>query len=123
MLTGFLTIKYDDNDNYKSLLLELSDKKNIEYSSGDPLIDWYEYKKFIYGNDILYTTHSSSIDDWFFDNDDYVERYLDDDFNFISYSKLSKLSIPELSKCLTVVCHKDMKNFEELKEYYKNNKK
>lgn len=131
---GFLTVNYDDGDSssYKSIELSFGDGEVRLFDSGDPLIDWYDYFKYIYNgdavdDDIVMISHSSSVDHWFMDTDDYLERYIlineNNTYEFIDYEDTNKLSIPELQKMTRCVVHKDMKSFQELKDYYKLNKK
>ena len=53
-MTAFLNVNYDDGDSktFKGLTISLDDKK-IEFNTGNPLIDWYDYYKFIYQSDFF----------------------------------------------------------------------
>jgi len=130
---GFLTIDYDDSDasTYKSITIMCGDKKEIKFNTGNPLIDWYDYCKFIFdgfvqNEGIFSIAHSSSIDHWFMDTDEYLEKYLklqdDGTYDFMTNDEINSLPMLDLYTYKKCVIHKDMKTFQELKDYYKNNK-
>ena len=130
---GFLTIVYDDSDasTYQSLIIMYGDKKEIKFNTGNPLIDWYDYCKFIFDGfaqdkGILSIGYSSSIDHWFMDTHVYLEKYLklqdDNTYEFMTNDEINSLSISDLYKHKRCVIHKDMKTFQELKDYYEKNK-
>jgi len=132
--SGFLTIDYDDStqSSYKAIILKYGDKKEIRFDTGDPLIDWYDYCKFMFDGEasekynIGSVICSSSIDHWFMDGDEYVEKYIslkdDGTYDFITDKELNLLSLSDLYHFKRCVIHKDMKSFQELKDYYKKNK-
>lgn len=128
---GFMSVDYDDGDanSFRGITLEYGDHvKN--FNTGDPLIDWYDYKKFIYNGDaakegIFSIGHSSSVDHWFMDTDEYIEKYLketDSGFEFIDREDTHKMSFHQMDHAIKCVVSKDMKSFEELKQYYRLNK-
>lgn len=130
---AFMTIYYEDGNasNYNGIEISYGSKNKI-FNSGDPLIDWYDYCKFIYEGGALEDGIgsigcSSSIDHWFMDTDEYIEKYLKlvdgTHYEFMTKEDLDKLSISELKRKLRCVIHKDMKSFQELKDYYHLNKK
>jgi hypothetical protein len=128
---AFFTVDYEDGDanSYKGLELTYGDKVKL-FNSGDPLIDWYDYCKFIYGGgaekeNIVAIGCSSSIDGWFMDTDEYIEKYIKYDeesgkYIFFTNDELDNMSFSELKSNQHCVISKDMTTFDELKEYYKN---
>ena len=133
--SGFLTVDYDDSlqSSYVALILYYGDKKEIRFDTGDPLIDWYDYCKLVFDGyeiekyEISSVVYSSSVDHWFMDGDEYLEKYLklneNDDYEFISTDELKTYySLSEFNSLKRCVIHKDMKSFEELKKYYSENK-
>lgn len=126
---AFFSINYEDGDanSYKGLELTYGDKVKL-FNSGDPLIDWYDYCKFIYNGDaikenIVSIGCSSSVDHWFMDTDEYVEKYLKYDeelgkYVFYTDDELNNMSFSELKSNQRCIISKDMKTFDELKEYY-----
>lgn len=130
---AFMTINYDDSDASTYKAIEISYGSKVKYfRTGDPLIDWYDYCKFIYEGGAIEDgigsiACSSSIDHWFMDSDEFIEKYLklvdDTHYEFMTSEDLDILSLSELNRKLKCVIHKDMKTFQELKDYYKLNKK
>ena len=125
-----MTIDYEDGDasSYKGIKISFEESVKL-FNSGDPLIDWYDYCKYMYNgealeNNIDHIAHSSNVDHWFMDTDEYVEKYLkmidDEHYDFMTSEELDKLSISEMKRNLRCVVTKDMKSFQELKDYYKN---
>lgn len=132
---GFLTIVYEDGDasTYKGIKLSLGDGGVKNFNNGDPLIDWYDYCKYIYNgganeDGVTSIAHSSSVDHWFMDTDEYIEKYIEYDentgkYDFITTDTMNILSLDELRTKLRCVVAKDMKTFQDLKDYYEKNKK
>ena len=132
---GFLKINYEDGDasTYNGIELLLGDDGVKKFSSGDPLIDWYEYCKYIYNgsaieDNITSIIHSSSVDHWFMDTDEYIEKYIEYDentgkYDFITTDTMNILSLDELRTKLRCVVAKDMKTFQDLKDYYEKKQK
>jgi len=126
-----LNVIYIDGDpnSYKGLILESCDKKSIiNFNTGDVLIDFYNYYKFVYNGDALKNniksiSHLSSYDHFFMDNDIYIEKYIiwdkkEEKYVFFNNYNVSNLSINEIDNCLKCIIDKNMKTIEELKEYY-----
>ncbi len=124
----FCSINYNDGSKgLESIQLEdtFNDNKIIKsFNTGDPLIDWYEYYRWIYNDGLgkyIMITYSSSIDHWFMDNGEYIEQYftMDDDgeVHFVDHKDLSFKELDTTPKC---VIRKGMTTFKELKDYYKD---
>ena len=132
--SGFLTVDYDDSlqSSYVALILYYGDKKEIRFDTGNPLIDWYDFCKFIFDGEgfkkynISDIGYSSSVDHWFMDGDEYLEKYLklneNDEYEFIPTEELNNLSLSELQSHKRCVIQKDMKSFQDLKKYYSEHK-
>lgn len=128
---GFLDIDYDDGDadTFRGIILTYGPHTK-NFNTGDPLIDWYDYKKFIYNGDaakegIFSIGHSSSVDHWFMDTDEYIEKYLKETetgFEFISKEDIMLMSFSDMDHAIKCVISKDMNSFEDLKNYYRLNK-
>lgn len=136
MKTGFLTVDYNDSngDTFKGLKLNITFDKKTEtkvFNSGDPIIDWFDYFKFLYNGEaynmgIEHISHSSNVDHWFMDTDKYFERYFDPENlekEFPSQDVVCNYLNDITKTHCRIVATKDMKNFQEVKEYYKLNKK
>lgn len=131
---GFLTVDYEDGDasTYKGLKLSLCDDNIKLFNTGDPLIDWYDYCKYVYNGDSIkdgveYISYSSNVDHWFMDTNKYVEKYLkyieeEDKYVFMTEYDLNNLSISDIYSKLKCVIRKDMKSFQDLKDYYYSKK-
>lgn len=129
---GFLTVDYEDGDasTYKGLNLSLGDTVK-RFDTGDPLIDWYDYCKYVYDgdarkNDVGYISYSSNVDHWFMDSKKYVEKYLkymDDHYEFMTNEDIYNMSFSDLKEHIKCVVTKRMKSFNDLKVYYKKNMK
>lgn len=126
---GYYSINYDDGtDSFTSIELSCGKKKKF-FDHPDPVIAWFEFKKFIYegrakhemGIDML--VGSSSTDHWFMDTNTYKERYLkeagDNSYEFMTWEEIMNLTISEMNECIKVVAHKDMQSFQEVRDYYK----
>lgn len=132
---GFLTVDYDDckQSTFKGLKINVSgSKKVIKFNTGDPIIDWYDYYKFIYGGEAykqgFYSIgQSSNVDHWFMDGKKYIEKCLkqinEDSYEFYTDDEVMQMSFSSLNKCLKCVVTKKMKTFQDLKDYYKKHKK
>lgn len=130
---GFLTVNYEDGDasSYKGLVMMYGDKK-INFNNGDPLIDWYDYCKFIHDGGardygIISISHSSSVDHWFMDSGLYTEKYLklvdNEYYTFYTNDELFNMSMSDINRLKSCVISNDMKTFQELKDYYNSNNK
>lgn len=132
--SGFLTVDYDDSNqsSYVALILYYGDKKEMRFDTGDPLIDWYDYCKFIFDGEasekygMSGVSCSSSVDHWFMDGDEYVEKYLklddNDEYEFYSVEDLKNFSLSDLFKYKKCVASKYMTSFQDLKTYYHDHK-
>lgn len=131
---GFMTVDYEDGNasTYKGLKISFGESVKL-FNTGDPLIDWYDYCKYIYGDDaiedgVISIACSSNVDHWFMDTDEYIEKYLkfveeDEKFVFMTNEDTDKLSISDMKSQIRCIVRKDMKSFQELKEYYNENTK
>lgn len=127
---GFLDVIYEDGVSSSFKCLELTYDDNVKlFNNGNPLIDWYEYCKFIYDkdNNIYGVSESSSVGHWLSDEDgNYIEKYIKYngvEYIFITDEEIYNMSISELGKHMSCIISKDMKSFQDLKDYYKINKK
>lgn len=128
---AFATVEYDEDkpENFKGIKITYGDKVKI-FNTGDPLIDWFNYSKFLYlgeaiKEEIFSIRWSSSADHWFMDTDEYLEKYLKengDEYEFMTEDDLKFMSFQDMDRALKCVIHKEMKSFEELREYYKKHK-
>jgi hypothetical protein len=128
---AFMTVKYEDGlPTFDAIEVSYDDKVK-RFDTGDPLIDWYDYCKFVYQGEakeegIVSIGCSSSYDHWFMDSEDYVEKYLklidDEYYDFYTSEELDSMSISEIRKHMKCVIRNDMKSFKELTDYYSKNK-
>lgn len=74
---GFLSVDYDDKNqsSYKSFDLCIG-KKTVKFNTGDPVVDWIDYRKYIEKRH-MFVVRSSSTDHFFMDGDDYYELLYD----------------------------------------------
>lgn len=128
-MRGYLTVDYSDSDQstYKGLNIHFMENgEDIRFDIGDPLIDWYNYCKFMFSGEavkkgIESISHSSNVDHWFMDGDKYSERYFDPEtLQFISNDVLMKMPMSEWDQYPRCVVTDDMKDFNDLKIYYKS---
>lgn len=132
---GILDADYDepDGDTFRGLVLTFGDHI-LNFETGDPIVDWYNYKKFVYTGEaskrgIFTVRHLSSCDHWFMDTETYREHYLkvidEDTLDFMTSEEIDKLTFKEMDEVMKCVAHKDMKTFQEVKDYckQKNDKK
>lgn len=135
--TGWLTVDYDDSnqETFKGLKLSIMDfatSEEIEvlhFNTGDPIVDWFNYHKFLYGGEAyekgLFTIGgSSNVDHWFIDGDKYIEKHLKvldngDRVEFMTQDEIDNLSLDELNATYKSVITQDIKSFQELKDYVK----
>lgn len=132
-LTGILNIEYEDGikSSYKYMEV-VTENGNVFFNTGDPLIDWYDYSKFIYNggateHGIGKMGYSSSVSHWFIDDNDYLYKYLkynEDDkiYDFYTDAEIFVTTFGEMKKMIKCTIHKDMKCFQDLIDYYKKNK-
>lgn len=112
---------YYENEVYAGIKLDVDGGSSIKFNTGDPVIDYLDLKMFhiLIGG---YITFLSSYDHFFFDHDDYYERYVnlkDPEQKF--YTTDEVLAI-DFNGGFKVIAHKDHKTFMEVKEHYINNK-
>jgi len=74
---GFLLVDYDEpkQSSYKSFDLRVG-KKTVKFNTGDPVVDWVDYRKYI-DKHHLFVIRSSSTDHFFMDGNEYYELYHD----------------------------------------------
>lgn len=118
----FATIEYEEfTDGTMKIVVSCGDLIIKTYDDPDPLINWYDWKKDIYGDTFQnqYITCSSTFDHWFMDQDKYHEEYFDpESFEFIDWR--AKQMYDVVDKYPSCVVDGEMKNFGDLKTYYKN---
>lgn len=129
---AFLTLKYKEgvSGTFEKLVLT-QDKLTKEFNTGDPIVDWFDYYRFLYNGEayqlgIPYINHSSSVDHWFMDEETYVEKYLKEvgeTLEFVTDEELNLMSLSNIDKLYRCVAHKDMKSFSEVREYVKSKTK
>lgn len=126
---AFYSVDYEDGtDSFNAIILSYGNKEK-RFDTGDPLIDWFQFYKYVYSgaalqDKIIGIGGSSTIDHWFMDSDTYVERYLkkseDGTFDFMTTKEIWEIPLYKFDECLKCVAHKDMKSFQEVKDYYYN---
>ena len=124
---GWFKVDYDDGnqETYKAFVLEVGRKK-IRFATGDPIIDWIDYLKYIGDNSdkIFSVGHSSGIDHWFMDGEKWTSIYCDhsDEKNIKSYSRTQINTDPLLlhksDDFQEYVVTPKIKTFGQLKKYY-----
>lgn len=113
----FGTINY--NDPNSDIEIIISEKETIikSFKGSDPLIVWFEFKKWFYEECQQRISWSSTIDHWFMDSE-YKEEYFNlETFEFVDWRKIEMWDVAE--KYPSCVVNQEMKNFNDLKEYYK----
>lgn len=119
-----------DQSTYKRLMLEdTSDDSNTRlFDTGDAVVDWYNYYKYIYYGgslrDGFWTIdHSPTVEQFFEDGDEIVQYYydIDEDGNvkLIPYDEIITTSVTEWNMVYRCVMYGWMKEFDELKQYVK----
>jgi len=112
-----LRIENDNFGYYNKIKVVIGEIITIyENKDRDPLLDFFLFHKWLYtkahNENINFIPCSSSYDHFFFDNPQYVEKYINEDIDgqwkFVNYQTDVK-----------VVSHKDFKTFEELRKYCK----
>jgi hypothetical protein len=126
-MRAFYTVDYEEGtDSFEAIRVEFDDE-TILFNTGDPVIDWFQFGRFKYSGGaaqlgIQSMGGSSSIDHWFMDNRNYVEQYLKEveegKFEFMTTKDISELSISEMDDCVKCVARRDMKSFQEVRDYY-----
>lgn len=126
---AFASIYYDEisQDSYESIRLSSIvglDITEIKFSTGDPIVDYYDFCRFSYRTEGFlennYVSWSSMLDHFLHDGDKYQMKYFrgdDEKFEFLSNSDMDKLSIRQIDELLNCICLEDHKNFNEVKEY------
>lgn len=125
---GYYTVDYNDGsgDGFRGIVLG-HDGKEKRFNTGDPLIDWYDFYKYVYSGlpktelGTGFLTGSSSVDHYFMDQDEYIQKYMkfeDDKFHFIE--NFDDMSLGEIDECIKGVIRKDMTSWEEVRDYYKD---
>ena len=110
-------------DNDKGLQLQVENrKKTIKFDTGDPIVDWYSYMKYIANSeDVDVVNNSSTIDHWLDDKDDYFFMYLEGDFESIPQGdkRWDTMDMDEIMNLMRFVAKKPMTTFAEIKEHCK----
>lgn len=129
---GFLTVNYDEpnaDSSFRGLTLEIGNEK-IEFNSKDPIVDFFEYNKWLANNSdkVFMVTYSSSIDHFYMDSEKYYEKYVVfnknySEGNILSYKKLQELRLSHKTDELIKVCVDDsISTWSELKNYVNSKK-
>ena len=92
-------------------------KKTIKFETGDPIVDWYSYMKYIANSEDVDTVcNSSTIDHWF-DDDEHFFIYFDSNLEPVPYEKWDTLSTGEVMNLIRFAAKEPMKTFTDIKEY------
>ena len=127
-MRAFLFALYDEDSLvWEGLQLTYDDKKLL-FNTGDPIVDWYQYYKFLYreSNNLGLSSicHSSSIDHWYMDQNIYKERYFDQDVDgmpFVSHKEILKLPLGKEDQLyFRIVATREMKSYYDVEKYYDN---
>lgn len=120
---AYLYIDFDEGDQSTYRCVELTiGKKKIKFDSGDPIIDYANYIKFIMDCDnIFVVTHSSMVDHFFMDGEEFFELCFDHDLKPIprDLEILDKMTMDDFDNMMRFIGRDGMKTFEDLKTYYK----
>ncbi len=111
-----------DQSTYRCVELSIGDKIKIKFDSGDPVIDYANYMKFIMDCDnISVVTHSSMVDHFFMDGEEFFELCFDKDLKPIPHDLevLDKMTMDELNSMIKFIGRDKMKTFADLKKYYR----
>lgn len=133
MKTAFLTANYLEpkaDTTFKGLELYVKGEKEKrhKFNTGDPIVDFYNYKKWMAINaekeGIFVITHSSSIDHFYMDSKKYVERVVVfnkdySDGELLHWQDAQKRGL-DIDKLITCCVTSKMKTWKELKEYVKS---
>lgn len=145
MKTAFLSVDYNEGDqeSFKGLNLTITSfcskcsgktrpsGVTISFNTGDPLVDWFDYYAWLYNKSqeigVCHIMYSSSVDHWLMDGDKYYLKYmaLDEEGQckeLHSWKEaMNKYLDPD--KMPNCIVTDEIKTFDQLKEYYKANKK
>ena len=132
MNRAFLTVVYDEpkaDTNYHRLEVHIKkegeDEKKIKFSSGNPIVDFYSYKKWLNENfekeGIAFVTCSSSVDHFYMDSEKYWEKVVVFNEEFSDGEIMHWAEAEELGHDidgLVKVCVTDeFKTWKQLKDY------
>jgi len=121
----FMSFEYDEfrQGTYKHIKVSVTDADKVVYfNTGDPVVDYIDFMRWISKNDVLSVGYSSSFDHFLMDEDKYRLEYVDYEREcFISQEELDNMGWDQLSMANVIVTD-DIKTFAELKAYYKDKK-
>jgi hypothetical protein len=142
MKTAFLSAEYHEphaDTTWKGLKLSItthlekggSKEKKIYFNTGDPIVDFYHYKKWMMNNiekeKLAFINHSSSVDHFYMDSKKYVEKHIlwnkdYSDGELVHWTEAQKRGF-DVDKLIDCCVTEDMKTFQELKTYVKDKEK
>lgn len=117
---GFLSVDCDEGDqsSYRSFNLQVG-KKTIKFDTGDPVVDWIDYRRYI-DKHRLFIVRSSTIYNWYMDDNNYYELYHDPVQGCtVSNETLLRRGMGYFEQILGFVAKKEMNSLKEILEYYK----
>ncbi len=130
MERAFLTAEYDEpkaDSTFKGFMVSDMDDskrtKKIMFNTGDPIYDYYAYKRWMMNSRVFMVTHSSSVDHFFMDSKKYIERHVvfNEDYTegvLVHWQDAEKLG-HNVDSLPTVMATKKHKKFSEIKNYCK----
>lgn len=120
MNRGFLSVDYDEinQSSYKSFDLKVG-KKTIKFDTGDPIVDWVDYRKYI-DKHHLFVIRSSTTDHWYMDGDGYYELYHNPKQGCtVTSETLLHKGMDYFDQIVGFVAKKGMNSLKEIMEHYK----
>lgn len=122
-----MSVDYDDTqDSYRAIEVENNITKEIKrFDTGDAVVDYYWFKKWLYSNksNLSGLSVSSSFDHFIMDGDKYLEKYVNPDtLNFYTREEIDAMLFSQLSTMDEVVITNELKTFAQVREYVKERK-
>lgn len=120
MKRGIVSVDYDDKNqsSYKSFDLKIG-KKTVKFNTGDPVVDWVDYRRYI-DKHHLFIIRSSSTDHFYMDGNDYYELYYDPKQECtVTSETLLRKGMDYFDEIVGFVAKRGMNSLKDIMKHYK----
>jgi len=94
-------------------------KKTVKFNTGDPVVDWVDYRKYI-DEHHLSVNRSSTIDHWYMDGDEYYELCYDPKQECtVTSETLEHKGMDYFNELVGFVSKTEMKSIKDIMNHYK----
>lgn len=125
MCMVFIDYKDSNPPVYERMEIRRDSSVAVTFDSGDPIVDWIDFCRWLSDEGITCFMSSSSVDHFFMDGAPYTNLYVDhsNDENVAFTTEQVIDGDIDTDELAEYIINDDIKTFEELRAYYKKHKK